>query len=491
MLDPKIKDLLLYDKVRKNYNFNEFIKEISIYCVQDSVALAHIIKKYSDLIFKEFKLNIHNYPTASSLALAIYLTHHLKIDFLIPLISAQIYKDIKKAYHGGHTDVYKLYSNEEVHSYDFISMYPNQMRNKPMPSGKITKFEGNPLLAGETLKSLEDKLAFIKCSIYVDKSLNRPTYQTIIYFNGQFRSMCATGTFLNQMIYVPELMKYDRLTNGKIRIIPESIQEGYLFESHILFQDFIDRLFKLRLKYSKSHPLNYIGKINMNSLYGRMGLKQELTEYTFMDKHEIENFSLNRNVTIKDIIEFTDSLKSLVITTKNSEEVELKSSVAIAAAISAYARMEMAPLLLDEELNILYTDTDCVKSTQKITELERYKYLAHNSLGGLKHEESYSESIYLLPKVYGGIIKDSENQFTKVKGFKDHVEFNQLKNLLFKKESLKLNQNKWLRNMMKSEIKIMKSPYSLNLIENKRIIDFESLTTKAYHFESYDPEDFI
>jgi hypothetical protein len=171
--------------------------------------------------------------------------------------------------------------------------------------------------------------------------------------------------------------------------------------------------------------------------------------------------------------------------------VELKSSVAIAAAISAYARMEMAPLLLDEELNILYTDTDCVKSTQKITELDRYKHLAHKGLGGLAYEYTLTESIYLTPKVYGGIIKDSKKEFTKVKGFKDTIEFNQLKDLLFNKEPLKLNQNKWLRDMMKSEIKIMKSPYSLNLNENKRIIDFETLTTKAYHFESYDPEDFI
>jgi hypothetical protein len=127
----------------------------------------------------------------------------------------------------------------------------------------------------------------------------------------------------------------------------------------------------------------------MNSLFGRMGLKQELTEYKFKDKTEIEKFSLSQfKGSIKDIIEFEDSLKSLVVTIKNSEEVELKSSVSIASAIAAYARMEMSTLLLDESLNILYTDTDCVKTTNKITELDRYKHLDHNNLGGLKHEET-------------------------------------------------------------------------------------------------------
>jgi hypothetical protein len=486
MIDPKIKELLLYENVRGNQDFSLVINKLTNYCVQDSIALAYIINKFSEIIYGEFKLNIHNYPTASSLALALYLSNHLKNDSLIPLIAGSTYKDIKKAFHGGHTDVYQLYSNEEVHSYDYISMYPTQMLEKPMPVGLPTKFVGNPLLTGETLESLEKQLAFIKCSVYVDKSINRPTYQTTVYLNGEFRSICATGTFLNQWIFLPELMDYNRKTNGLIKIIPDSIKEGYLFDSKIIFKSYIEQLFTLRKSVLKDHPLNQICKILMNSLFGRMGLRQELIEYNFMNNIEIEKFSLN-NVSIKDIIEFKDSEKSLVVTMKNNEEVELKSSVSIAAAISAYARMEMSTLLLDESLNILYTDTDCAKSTDKITELERYKHLDHNNLGGLKHEETYSESIFLLPKVYGGIIKDSESQFTKVKGFKNHVEFSQLKDLLFNKE-LKLYQDKWLRNWMRSEIKIMKSPYLLSLNENKRIIDFETLKTKPYHFDSYDPE---
>jgi hypothetical protein len=277
-------------------------------------------------------------------------------------------------------------------------------------------------------------------------------------------------------------------TNGLIRIIPESIQMGYLFKNKILFKDFIDQLFKWRKSVPKNHPINKIAKINMNSLYGRMGLRQELTEYKFMDKNEIEKFSMNDKITIKDIIEFSNSLKSLVMILKTSDEINLKSSVPIAAAITAYARMEMSTILLDPELDILYTDTDSFKCSQKITELERYKHLDHNGLGALKYEETYIESLFLLPKVYGGIIEDPDNQFTKVKGFKDKVEFNQLKKLLFEKKDLNLTQNIWRRDMYKSEIKIMKSSYLLSLNDNKRIIDLDTMTTKPYHFESYDPE---
>ncbi len=101
----------------------------------------------------------------------------------------------------------------------------------------------------------------------------------------------------------------------------------------------------------------------------------------------------------------------------------------------------MAPLLLDDDLDIFYTDTDSAKSTQKITKLERYNYLVLNSFGGLKYEENLQDSIYIFPKVSGGILESSK-KVIKMKRFKYKVEFNLLKNLLNSRESLSLNQDK-------------------------------------------------
>jgi hypothetical protein len=478
--------MLLHKNMRESEDPQRFILELCTYCERDSLALAHIINNFGTMIFDKYKLNIHKYPTLSSLALTIYRTHYLGSDSEIPVISGKIYRDIKKAYHGGHTDVYGLYSNEDVHSYDYSSMYPSQMFYKNMPIGKVTEFNGNPLKTNETIKSLSDQLSFIKCSVYVDKTLQRPLYQTIVNINGELRSVCATGTFLNQWVFVPELAYYNKLTNGLIKILPDSITEGYSFESQIIFKDYINDLYRIKQTVSKSDPWYLISKILMNSLYGRMGLKQELTEYTFKDKLEIEKFTMNNNITIKDIIEFSDSINSLIVTIKDSDEVSLKSSVPIAAAITAYARMQLAEILLDHDLDILYIDTDSFKCKQKITELDRYKHLDHDGLGALKYEGTFSESLFLLPKVYGGIYIESGEEFTKVKGFKDQVEFAKLKDLLFKNHEIKLTQNKWMRDMLKSEIKIMKSPYLLKLNENKRLIDFKTFNCqlKRSKFES-------
>jgi hypothetical protein len=480
-----ILSLLLSENERIKYNNDiKLYKEFEKYCVRDVMALAYIIHNFNKEIYTKFKINMHRYPTISSLGLAIYLTKYLNNDSLIPLISGEIYKDISKAYHGGHTDVYELYSNEDVHSYDYSSMYPTQMLKHNMPVGKIEGFEGN-ILKTDNFQLLIDKLAFVKCSVYVDKSLNRPLYQTNVFLNGEMRSICATGTFLNQWVFAPELAKYCELTNGKIKIIPDSITKGYLFESKNIFKDYIQDLYDIKKSVDKSNPWYLISKSLMNCLYGRMGLKQEIVNYSFLNNNEIEKLTLLENNNIKDIIDFDLFDKKLVITENKNDLVSLKSSVSIAAAISAYARMELAPILLDPELDILYIDTDSYKSKQKIIELPNYKHLDHNELGALKYEGTFSESIFLLPKVYGGISKDSNQEITKIKGFKDNIEFNELKDLLFKNQSIKLTQNKWYRDMLKSEIKIMKTPYLLALNENKRINNLKTFKTKPYHFYNY------
>nr|YP_010192424.1 hypothetical protein LK379_mgp28 [Amanita sinensis]QZN08161.1 hypothetical protein [Amanita sinensis] len=114
--------------------------------------------------------------------------------------------------------------------------------------------------------------------------------------------------------------------------------------------------------------------------------------------------------------------------------------------------MLMAPMLLDTELDIFYTDTDSLKSSQKITELDRYKYLNHKNLGGLAYEETLKESIYLAPKVYGGINEKNESKI-KVKGFKNQIEFNMLKILLTDRNPLHLKQEKWFKIWIESTIK--------------------------------------
>ena|SRR6266550_179760 len=232
-----------------------------------------------------------------------------------PLMLGKMYKDIVKAYRGGNVEVYNLYLDQEVHSYVFTSMYPFIMVTEDMPVGDITELKVNPLKFGHSFKSLCNQLAFVKCSVFVDKSLDRPLYLTTVKLNGEYRNLCATGTFLNQWVYLPELCYYYQITNGKIRIIADSISKSYLFESKNIFKDYIIDLFKIKQSVNKSNPMYLISKLLMNSLYGRFGLKQELNEYKFINNQELEQFTMvvKEPISITDILNIGNDEQTLVV----------------------------------------------------------------------------------------------------------------------------------------------------------------------------------
>ena len=364
------------------------------------------------------------------------------------------------------------------------------MLDNKFPVGLLNRFTGNPLKLGFSFNDLHNDniLSFVKCDIFVDKSINRPVYQTHFKLPGSnsIKNISATGVFKDQWIFLPELIEYQRLTNNKIRIIENSIKEGYIFEAKNIFKDYVSDLFKIKQSVNKSNPWYLISKILMNSLYGRFGLKNELQDFLILDtnSNDLGLVLLNNSNIIEDVVNFEDTEKTFVIIKKICND--LNSSLPIAAAVTAYARTKMAPILLDDQIKVLYTDTDSyvIEGDLEFLNNGKYKYLLHDNLGGLKLETIFNEFIALAPKLYGGILEDNTEFKAKVKGFKNKVEFDILKNLLFKQDkSYLLKQDKWYRSIDKGEISIKTNPYTLELNENKRRLDMTNLRTLPYHYD--------
>lgn len=61
------------------------------------------------------------------------------------------------------------------------------------------------------------------------------------------------------------------------------ILSGYTFNKAVVFDKFVNDLYDLRLSYNKSHPLNFIAKILLNSLYGRFGMSTSFKETIVFD----------------------------------------------------------------------------------------------------------------------------------------------------------------------------------------------------------------
>lgn len=92
--------------------------------------------------------------------------HYLK-DFKIPLISGNLFNDLKNSYTGGATDMY-IPKGENIFCYDVNSLYPFVMKNSYMPVGNITYFEG------DITKIFNNPYGFFEVKVTTPKDLKHP-----------------------------------------------------------------------------------------------------------------------------------------------------------------------------------------------------------------------------------------------------------------------------------------------------------------------------
>jgi hypothetical protein len=181
----------------------------------------------------------------------------------------------------------------------------------------------------------------------------------------------------------------------------------------------------------------------MNSLYGRFGMDPVFEHHEFVDENQKDNILDKNNVSlsVKDLKELDNSKYLISYSKIEGEDMIFKNkranvSISIASAITAYARIFMAKHKNNPNYKIFYTDTDSIFTDKPIE-----SNLIGSKLGQFKLEYVFKEAIFLAPKVYGGITGEGK-EITKVKGFKNKITFNELKELLNKNKTLNLNQNK-------------------------------------------------
>jgi len=68
-------------------------------------------------------------------------------------------------------------------------------------------------------------------------------------------------------------------------------------------------MYNLSLKYTKDQPMNYIAKLLLNSLYGRMGMDDRITYSSVISKDSYLKYEEQYSDKILDITELGDSYK--------------------------------------------------------------------------------------------------------------------------------------------------------------------------------------
>jgi DNA polymerase elongation subunit (family B) len=168
------------------------------------------------------------------------------------------------------------------------------------------------------------------------------------------------------------LLAKEELLNAQKYGYKFEVLRGYYFEKSInIFKDYITELYNLRLNYPKDHPMNFIAKILMNSLYGRFGMEDNFSYSNIVNNKDFANtinsLSFNKLKLIDDIKEIGTDNK-IISTFKDQSDTMLNSlseshntNIAIASAITALARVHMSKYKNNDQFNLFYLlklDTD-------------------------------------------------------------------------------------------------------------------------------------
>ena len=394
-------------------------------------------------------------------------------DVKIANLRGEVYKFIKQSYFGGAVDVYKP-SGKNVFYYDVNSLYAFIMKNIKMPVGLPTLLVGNSYLIEAIIKD-SNKFSFIEVDVFCPEDLKDPLLlhkinNKTVAPTGQWRGV-YTSIEINRALLLGYKFKYRKCIH---------------FDCKFIFNDFVDFYFETKKKSEKNSSAYTISKLMLNSLSGRFGMNPNLDQHVISKGNDINK--LIEKHTIKNIIPLSFG-KELITFSHDSglmddlpeNQRNNNTNIAIAAAITAGARVYMSNFKNMEDINIYYSDTDSICTDTPLDP----KYVG-GELGQFKLEHQFDEAVFLAPKVWGG--KNKYYETVKVKGLKNPVKYDLLKTLLKKGRQ---NPNEiWYKDISKGQIIVKDEIYTLSVTDNKRQLIYDGnnnfVDTKPIHINEID-----
>ena len=356
-------------------------------------------------------------------------------------------------------------NNETLYLYDVNSLYPYVMLNNPMPIDQPVAFLGD-------IRQVDpNAFGFFYCKITSPEYLEHPILQRSIKIDNRLTTVAGLGTWTG-WIFSGEM-------DNAIKFgYTFEILKGYQFKKGYIFKDYINKMYDLRLQYPKGEAMNLNAKLLMNSLYGKFGMKSDTTKIEIISIKDLNKYLDKFNTNIADIIYLEDHVVVIIntnefIPTSDTPYNDLDSihkmdtNVAIASAISAYARIHMSQFKNNPNFKLYYSDTDSAVTDKPLPD-----YMVGPALGQMKLEHVITKAVFLAPKVYA-LISDQGEQIIKAKGLtrdviKD-ITIADFEFLLTKDSSRLFNQSKLYKSLYGDNLPELKNTiYTLRTTSNKR-----------------------
>lgn len=390
----------------KLFNAKDYLNS---YLIKDLEILNSVLSIYINNCININGINPIKYPGTPSYSDIVFKCNHLSHHIVTESYINETF--IRKAYYGGRTEIFSFQS-ENGFINDINSSYPNSML-KEIPIGK-----GIMKTSNVSKKTFGFIRATVSCTS-VNKIPILPVRYggSLIFPMGEF-----TGVWFSEELNYAEECGY--------KIIRHQALEYK--KSNKIFKSYVEKFYKIKTD-SKTSTERSLAKLMLNSLYGKLGSRDNYNKVTLNEQNHLFEVELNINSNTKhmlrnckepgcigydDILQyftnyFDRKCKWFCVINPNLA-LELKNdlrtnSVQLAAAITAYSRIALHKKLSQRNTHPLYCDTDSIISKNGID-----KKSIHSNLGGW--DEDIIKNINIPNnKMYSYDIVNQSGKITKQK----------------------------------------------------------------------------
>jgi hypothetical protein len=336
--------------------------------------------------------------------------------------------------------------------------------NKPMPL--------NLIKVHKNITSINNFFGFVKCKVTTPINILKP----ILPFKYQGKTIFPTGTWV--ATYFSEEIKEGLKLGYKFEYY-----EGYEFDSYPIFNSYVHDFHE-----EKKHATGakkFIAKLHLNSLYGVMGRKQDLIRTVNIRKDELYKYAttsiIHSMTSVSEdiyVLLISDNLNTTVLNELNvrlnSEYRSFKSivpsNVAIASAVTSYARIHMIPFKLNTDC--YYSDTDSIftKTKLNLSQIGIELGLMKDELNGNIVKEAY----FLGIKQYGySFIENGEtiNKSVFAGVARNSLSLDQVKELHSGGKISRIISSKFFKSFKNFSIKIKDTNLTISANREKQLKD--------------------
>lgn len=417
------------------------------YCEKDALLTLNLVKKF----WKSLQaLNISRGAKFFSIsAISAYFFYKkcnvYKINKCIP---AAVDNFVRNAFYGGRCEVFgNPKKNEYVYYFDFAGMYAQCML-EDFPKGEPYFIYSNFDISTP---------GFYKISWFLETGLPvlplRTQLNKLMFYSGY-----GEGTYWHEeiLLFLKEGGKIIKIFNALI-----------FKEKAKIFENFINEVNKIKVADSFNKKL---GKLLINSLYGRLGMFINQTKCVITTVEALKNFSpLTHKI-----------LNDTVFAEVYNEKISNFSNVIYAAAITSKARIKLFngfKSVVAGGGRLLYCDTDSIAASFKEVQINK-------KFGEVFFDKNswIKDAVFVDPKTYS--IKYSNTYITKIKGFKQNtISFlNFKKNFYSKKTIVKLKQKLFLLKNLKLKSKQIFKTINFKKYDKRKFSKDKKTTTPFYNY---------